>query len=106
MTAFSSADLPASVNTVEKLATWSLAVLGYLYPNNTVFEVQGSPPVPVISAAPFAVYNSAADWVVTSEWRYISRLSLPLNKDWQKSGKVWSHAISLGADAIPVEFKS
>lgn len=100
MTAFSTADLPASVNTVEKLAVWAMTVLQNLYPEMTTVEETGRAELQVQSA-PFFI---AA--VSPPEWRVISRTSIRVSPDWQKSGKIWSHALDLGTKPTPPEFKA
>jgi hypothetical protein len=100
MTAFSTSDLPASINSVEKLYAWCATVLQHLYPTTTVIESTGVAER-AISAAPFFV--SASD---PATWRYISRGSIKLTSTWQRTGKIWQYAEDIGSSAIPTEFKS
>ena len=99
MTAFVTTDLPASVNTVEKLAVWTASVLNYLYPDDTATEAAGvaqrtcqAGPVEITAVSP-------------TVWRHISRLSIPLNRNWIRDGEQWEQAQDIGSSAIPAEFK-
>lgn len=101
MTAFQTTDIPASVNTLEKLAVWASTTLNHLYPQVTAMEASGLAER-VAQSSPFEV--TAVD---PSQWRNISRLSIPLNRNWQRgSSKIWANAEALGSAAIPTEFKS
>ncbi|MEM6837681.1 MAG: glucose-6-phosphate dehydrogenase [Cyanobacteria bacterium P01_C01_bin.120] len=101
MTAFQTTDIPASVNTVEKLAVWATTVLNHLYPTVTAIEATGLAER-VAQAGPFEV--TAVD---PPQWRNIARTSVPLNKNWQRgASKIWTHAEDLGSSSIPTEFKS
>lgn len=101
MTAFQTTDIPASVNTVEKLAVWAQTVLNHLYPQVTAVEASGLAER-VAQASPFEVTA-----VEPSQWRYISRTSIPLDRNWQRgSSKIWANAQDLGSASIPTEFKS
>ncbi len=100
MTAFSSADLPASVNSVEKLALWAATVLQHLNPSLTIIEESGKAEL-AAQSGPFFI--AAAN---PPEWRVISRSSIAVAPTWQRTGKIWQHAIDLSTTAIPAEFKS
>lgn len=100
MTAFATTDLPASINTVEKLAVWACQLLGYLYPDLTVVEATNQA-ARVIQTGPFEVTA-----VTPTEWRQITRLSMPLNRNWMRDGDMWQQAQDIGSLPIPAEFKS
>lgn len=100
MTAFSTSDIPAEIDTVEKLHAWSASILNNLYFDTTIAENIGSA-TRVAQAAPFEI--TAADPI---QWRFISRCSLPLNKDWQGSDKLYKRVSSLGSASIPDGYKS
>ena len=101
MTTFQSTDLPASVNTVEKLAVWAATVLNHLYPETTAIEATGDGER-VAQASPFEVTA-----VEPTQWRHIARTSIPLNRNWQRgASKLWANAEDLGSSSIPTEFKS
>lgn len=101
MTAFSTSDLPASINTVEKLHVWASTVLNHLYPTQTAIEATGNAER-VAQASPFEV--TASD---PPQWRHISRGSIALNRNWQRgASKIWTHAEDIGSASIPTEFKS
>ena len=101
MTTFQTTDIPASVNTLEKLQVWAATVLNHLYPQVTAIESTGNADR-VAQSAPFEV--TAVD---PSQWRNISRTSIPLNRNWQRgNSKIWANAEDLGSASIPTEFKS
>jgi len=100
MVAFSRNDLPDSVNSVEKLIVWAETLLQNLCPEVTAIEVSGS--VERISIS--------QPWFIQADnpprWRVISRSSIPVSAQWQRSGKLWTHAVDVSAATIPAEFKS
>jgi hypothetical protein len=100
MVAFSRNDLPDSVNSVEKLIVWAETLLQNLCPEVTAIEVSGSVDRIAISQPWFI---QAAN---PPTWRVISRSSIPVSSQWQRSGKLWVHAVDVSAASIPAEFKS
>lgn len=100
MVAFSRTDLPDSVNTVEKLIVWSETLLQNLCPDITAVEVAGGSDNIAISQPWFIKASNPPGW------RVISRSSIPVSAQWQRSGKIWTHAIEVSSASIPAEFKS
>lgn len=100
MTAFATGDLPATVDTVEKLAVWAGVVLNNLNADLVAIEAPGVTEL-VASAHPYAVTASGL-----YEWRMITRQSIKLNSNWQRAGKLWIHAENLSTTALPIEFRS
>lgn len=100
MTAFTSADLPPSINTVEKLIIWSTTLVSDLYRDTSVIEASGQAER-VAQASPFLF--TATD---PSVWRYVSRISLELEPNWRRTGKVWQYAKDIGTIAIPSDYKA
>ncbi|MEA5447319.1 hypothetical protein VB780_01980 [Leptolyngbya sp. CCNP1308] len=97
MTTFAPANLPASVNTVEKLAMWSLGILYQLHKNSRYQESEAAPLVPLITAQD----GLAAD---KSE-RIIFRSSLPLSDSWrEQTTKFWQESQEISNAAIPTSF--
>jgi hypothetical protein len=92
-------DIPASINSVEKLAVWCDMVLQNLHPEMTVIEVSGSQDRAVLSAPYFISASNPPGW------RVISRTSIAINSNWQRGGKLWTFALDLSGAAIPAEFK-
>ncbi|BAY50619.1 hypothetical protein SAMD00079811_82480 (plasmid) [Scytonema sp. HK-05] len=107
MTALNRADIPASVDTVEKLLVWAALVLGYL--NETVTAVEGTNSanavtVKTCTAAPFFV---PAEINASPQWRFVTRNSFQLSSNWQKGQtKIWTHIQEFSSASIPTEFKS
>lgn len=98
-------NLPSSITTVEALAVWSLTVLNNLYPDLLVAEAvddQGQD-VEVRAVEGNTFYITASD---PATWRYLARLSVPLRKEFQQTGRIFESVKILGDDAIPVAFKS
>lgn len=100
MVAFSKADLPDSINTVEKLELWAVTLLQHLNPTTTVIEAAGSTDRAVVSQPWFITADA------TPKWRVISRSSIEVNSNWQRGGKIWNFAVELSSATIPSEFKS
>lgn len=95
MTTFAVTDIPATINSVEKLAVWANQVLNHLYPSVTFEENAGQS----IRAAQCSPYEVA----ITSppEYRFYGRLTFKLNRNWQQTGKLWEHALDLGSLGVP-----
>jgi hypothetical protein len=100
MVAFAPTDIPAAINSLEKLNVWSMTILNDLFPTLTAIEAVGTADR-VAQSAPF--YISASD---PAGWRVISRSSIPLQPTWRRQGKLWLSANDIGSSAIPTEYKS
>lgn len=101
MTTFQTSDLPASINSVEKLAVWAGMVLNHLYPQATAIEATGD----AERVAQSSMFEVTAE--EPTQWRNIVRLSVPLDRNWQRgAAKVWANAQDIGSSSIPTEFKS
>lgn len=97
MTTFAPANLPASVDTVEKLAAWSNGVLYQLHKNTKYQESDASPLVPVVTAQD----GLAAD----KTERIIFRASLQLSDSWRPATtKYWQEIQEISNAAIPTSF--
>ena len=97
MTAFLPANLPASVNTIEKLFAWSGGILYALHANTRYQESDAAPLIPIITSQD----GLAAD---KSE-RQILRASIPLNTNWRTSATpLYQNALEISNVAIPVGF--
>ncbi len=93
-------DIPAAINTLEKLHVWSAVALSDL---NLTAEVLEAPGVLDRAASSVAYPIFATDPV---EWRQISRTSIKLNSNWRRSGKLWLYAEELSTIALPTDYKS
>lgn len=100
MTAFSTADLPASVNTVEKLVVWAGSILAEVNPNATAIEGPG-----VSARTATCVPYFIPEGPPTPEYRLILRQSLLLEGDW-RTGKMWENISNISSAAIPTAYKS
>lgn len=99
MVAFSTADLPSTVNTVEALAVWATRVLSNLHFQQ---EIQEAPGVieKVSLSQDFPIQLNG-----TYEHRIVGRVSCKLNPEFQRSGKIWEHVVPLSSASIPADFK-
>jgi len=104
MTAFAPTDIPANIQTIEKLAVWCAEILQYLYPNAMVTEFLDEDGEPVkqrmIQSNKFFY-----DGVDPAEWRHNSRLSLQITSQHQVTGRVYNHVLDVGQLPIPAEMK-
>ena len=100
MVAFSTADLPPTINTVEGLSAWCACILSNLHFQQTFEEAPGIVEKIAVSQN-FPVLTNGV-----YEWRQVSRTSLKLNSDFQKTGKVWNHVQPMSNASIPADFKS
>lgn len=98
MPGFVPENMPTSVDTLEKVAAWSLGALYQLYKNEKYPESDGSPLVPFITAQD----GLAAD----KKEHIIFRISLELSDDWRsKSSKFWQEIQPYpGGPSIPTSF--
>lgn len=101
MTAFSTSDLPSSVNSLEKLALWVSLALNNINQQTSVQEVQNLNQ-PVAVAQLFEYDDNGV-----KKWRFVGRQSIEVSPNWQQGAtKVWTHAQALSATTIPTDFKS
>lgn len=99
MTPFIPANIPTSVNTVEKLNTWTAMILNQLYATQTAIEGDGLPQ----RVAQYGLYNVANDNSV----RVLLRTSFKIENNFGSSGqKVYTLVDDLGTDPIPTEYLS
>ena len=97
MSAFSPANLPAGIDTLEKLAAWVLGALYQLHKNSRYQESDASPLIPIITAQD----GLAADGTE----RIIFRVSLPLNQFWRESTlKIFFEVEDIATTAIPSQY--
>ena len=100
MTVFNTNMIPPTVDTVEKLAVWCTTLLSDLYRDTTVIESSGVAER-VAQASPFLF--TATD---PSVWRYVARVSLQLDPNWRRTGKIWQYAANIGTLAVPNDFNA
>lgn len=97
MTTFATSNLPSTVNTLEKLAVWSLAALYQLHKNTRYQESDAAPLIPIITAQD----GLAAD----KTERIIFRVSIPLSDTWRtQTTKIFQEATEISNAAIPAAF--
>lgn len=100
MTAFDKAQIPATVNSAEKLAVWVNTLLADLYRDTTVIEASGVAER-VAQSSPFLFTATNP-----SVWRAVSRTSIQLDAGWRRTGKLWIYAQDIGTLAIPSDYST
>ncbi|MBE9155387.1 hypothetical protein IQ265_00805 [Nodosilinea sp. LEGE 06152] len=98
MTAFAPANLPPSVDSLEKLAVWSLGALYSLRKNDRYQESEAAPVIPVITSQD----GLAAD----KKEHVIFRVSFILSDDWRsQTTKIWQEVQEFpGNTPLPTSF--
>jgi hypothetical protein len=97
MTTYLPANLPSTVNTVEKLALWACGVLYQLHKNTRYQESDASPLIPRVTAQDGLAANGEECMII--------RISIPLNPVWRESTtKFFVEALELSNAAIPAAF--
>lgn len=99
LVAFTPANVPASVDSVEKLATWSLSILAELHPQQTI-QTNRNTLEPVATVQTFDFRNNLVD----SE-RLVLAAYIPLVPTWRGAGRIWEEAVGDISDAsIPLAY--
>jgi hypothetical protein len=99
MTAFTTANIPSNVNTLEELAAWVMFALSELNSNLTVQSAAGTVE-PVISTQIIRLPNE-----LTDPERVVCVAYLPLLATWKGTGKIWSTGIKeLAQTALPAGY--
>lgn len=94
-------DLPATINTVERLYVWASEVLARLYPNETVAETQ-TKTVRKVEGNVYPVDDGSS-----LTYNYISRASLPVAIAYKEGQDgLWAYVGDIGVSAIPANMKS
>jgi hypothetical protein len=97
MTAFSTADLPASVNTLEKLVAWANGAFYDLHKNTEYQESEGAALVPIVTMQDGKAANKTE--------RVISRVSLEVADNWRTDSQpFWVNVQSVSSVAIPSDY--
>lgn len=97
MSALNLADIPPQINTVERLAAYSVLLLSRINPTLSILEVLGEPEI----RAAFAGIGTDS----TGRQRLIARISLELNADYASSPEaLWLEALELSNVQIPPQF--
>jgi len=99
MTAFTTANLPSNINTIEELAAWAMSALAEINPTVTLTTQTGI----IEQAATAQTFRFAAQDV--SPERLIVVGYLPLISNWRSQGKIWSNGIAeLSGAALPTGY--
>lgn len=95
MTAFASNQIPAYVNTIEKLAAWSCSILADLNPTQSIVTGPGQSERLAQSYPLFFANNTPATE------RLVVVAYLPLPTDYRGQGSTHKAALELGNASIP-----
>jgi hypothetical protein len=99
MTTYAPANLPVTVNTIEKLAAWSCGILYQLHKNSRYQESDEAPLVPLVTAQDGLAANKTE--------RVIFRLSLPMADEWRTTtGDFYTQVAEISNAGIPSSFLS
>jgi hypothetical protein len=99
MTTFTTANIPANVNTLEELAVWAISALAEINPTATITTAPGAAET-VISAYPFTFRNQP-----TLPERMVLVAYLPLVPGWRSVGKLFSNGVSeISTTALPISY--
>lgn len=96
---FSKADIPANINTYEKLAVWLGTLMELSCGTREVIEVEGTQPSKV---AQCPIFVDPAN-----QLRVTVRLSIPMDRNVysDRTKKFWEFATSLTETTVPASFK-
>lgn len=96
MVSLNTANIPASVDTVEELVLWATGILEESVPNRQLTEAENRTEFQVT-----LLTFKAMD----GRWYRQVRASIPLAQNWQGlTGKTWQQAIPIVDSAIPLNY--
>lgn len=96
MTAFTTANIPSNVNTLEELAGWACSALSEVNAAEQITVAAGQVE-PVATAQTFRFAGQ-----VDSPERLVCVMYLPLTANWRGQGKIWSNGITeISTTALP-----
>lgn len=99
MTAFTTANIPSNVNTLEELAVWVISALAEINPTATLTTAPNVAET-VVSAYPFTFRNQP-----TNPERMVLVAYLPLVPGWRSVGKLFSNGVSeISTTALPASY--
>ena len=92
-------DIPASINTLERLATWAILALRRVNPTQQVLEIPGGNPERTIQAA---IIQADDDTI-----RFFGRVSIAIENDYAEDNvnKLWMKSLELSNTVLPDAFK-
>lgn len=101
MAAFTPADLPASVNTVEKLAVWSISILSETTSADSITTARG------VDEQPASAQSFRFSFQPTAPERLVLIAYVPLTAGWKGAGKLYDTGVTaFNNTAIPAYYKS
>jgi hypothetical protein len=100
MTAFAPANVPSSIDTLEKLAAWALSALAEINPSVTIQTTAGTVEK-AVQTQTFDFRNQA-----TSPERLVVTAFLPLSAGWRSNGKLFGRVTELSSTPLPAAYTS
>lgn len=93
------ADIPSNINTLERLAAWTILALRRVNPTQQILEIPGANPEKVIQAA---IIQADDDSI-----RLFGRVSISIESDYAEDNvnKLWMKAEELSNTVLPDAFK-
>ncbi|MDJ0635357.1 MAG: hypothetical protein QNJ34_19350 [Xenococcaceae cyanobacterium MO_188.B29] len=93
-------DIPSNINTLERLAAWSIMALRRTNPTQKVLEVADTTPVNVAQAALIQAEDGSV--------RFFGRVSISVESDYAEDNvnKLWMKAEELSNTTLPEAFKT
>jgi hypothetical protein len=99
MTAFSAANIPSSVTTLEEVAAWAVSALAEINPSVTIQTSAGAVER-AVQAQTFEFRTQASN-----PERLILVAYLPLTANWRSSGKYWGNGVAeISTTSIPAGY--
>lgn len=100
MSAFTPADIPSEVNTIEELAAWAISALAEINPTGSV-QTGPATVEPVVTAQTFRLENQQ-----TNPERFVGVVYLPLQAGWRSNGSIYTGGIAeISGGALPASFR-
>lgn len=99
MTAFTKAQIPDEITTLEQLGAWCALALQYNYSAIQVREAENTLPEITAQALPILLPDGSQ--------RLVTRVSVPLSKNYTSdtSKKFWEHVQEIGTVELPTLFR-
>lgn len=99
MTAFTPANLPNGVGTIEELVAWGVSALSQINDGTQIQTAEGRAE-PVASCQTYRF-----PFLLTNQQRLICVTYLPLTAGWRSSGKLWNNGVGeISTLALPIEY--
>ena len=97
MSTLNLAQIPASINTLEKLQAWCALAIQRCNPTKTIVEQSNTDPINVASVTIFRAYDQTL--------RMLCRVNVPIDSNYAESlDPMWSSALEISNTDIPASY--